>query len=159
MYQWIVFVHVASILAFMLAHGVHATAMWAMYREPDPERMLTFFNDVPNTGILRLSLGVVVLSGVLAGFMGSWWGAGWIWASILLLAFISITMWLWGGTYYGMLQEAAESAVAARTKDQDVGTPQSVYDTTRRNWRVTATSVVGLGGIAVILWLMMFKPF
>jgi hypothetical protein len=34
-----------------------------------------------------------------------------------------------------------------------------VYDTTRRNWRVTATSVVGLGGIAVILWLMMFKPF
>ena len=47
MYPWVVFVHVASILAFMLAHGVHMTAMWAMRREPDPERMLTFFNDVP----------------------------------------------------------------------------------------------------------------
>ena len=47
MYEWVVFVHVASVLAFMLAHGIHVTAMWAMRREPDPERMLTFLNDLP----------------------------------------------------------------------------------------------------------------
>src|SRR4026207_466018 len=97
MYEWVVFVHVASVLAFMLAHGVHVTAMWAMRREPDPERMLTFFNDLPVAMGLRVLLAMVVLSGATAGVMGSWWGSGWIWTSLVLLAFIAVAMWRLGG--------------------------------------------------------------
>ena len=69
MYPWVVFAHVASVLVFMMAHGVHVTAMWAMRREPDPEQMLTFFNDMPTTTGLRVILAVVVVSGAIAGFM------------------------------------------------------------------------------------------
>ncbi len=159
MYEWVVFVHVASILAFMLAHGVHMTAMWAMRGEPDPERMLTFFNDVPTATVLRILLGVVVLSGATAGFMGSWWGSGWMWASLLLLTVIAVAMWRFGGRFFGIVQEAAEAAIAARTDDPSNPAPQAAYDAARRSWHTIGMSVLGLGGVAVILWLMMFKPF
>jgi hypothetical protein len=158
-YDWVVFVHVASILAFMLAHGVHVTAMWAMRREPDPERMLTFFNDLPKTTGLRALLAVVVLSGAIAGFMGGWWGSGWIWLSLALLACIAIGMWWFGGTFYGLVGAAAEAALAARTADPSNPGPQAAYDAARRGWQTIGMSVLGLGGLAVILWLMMFKPF
>ena len=158
MYEWVLFVHIASILAFMLAHGVYVNAMWAMRGEADPEQMLTFFNIVPPVTMLRVILAVVVLSGGVAGFMGDWWGSAWIWISLGLLVVISVLMWLWGGPYFGDLQQAAEAAIAARG-EPDNTTAQAAYDTVRHGWRVPAVSVVGLGGTAVILWLMMFKPF
>ncbi len=158
-YPWVVFVHMASVLAFMLAHGIHMTAMWATRREPDPERMLTFFNDLPTAAGLRVLLAVVVLSGATAAFMGSWWGSGWIWASLALLALITVVMWRFGGGFFGLVQEAAEAAVAARIADPSNPGPQAAYDAARGAWPTPVLSVIGLGGLAVILWLMMFKPF
>jgi hypothetical protein len=159
MYEWVVFVHVASILAFMLAHGIHMTAMWAMRREPDPERMLTFFNDVPQATGLRVILLVVVLSGAIAGFMGSWWGSGWIWAALVLLTVIAVAMWRFGGEFFSLVEGAAAAAVAARNTDPGNPAPQAAFDAARRSWQTPALSIFGLGGVAVILWLMMFKPF
>lgn len=159
MYSWLVFLHVAAVLAFMLAHGVHMTAMWAMRGEADPERMLTFFNDVPTTTGLRVLLALVVISGGTAGIMGSWWGSGWIWTSLALLVFIAVVMWRFGGGFFGLMQEAAEAAVAARSTDPSNPGPQAAYDAARRSWHTVAVSAIGIGGLAVILWLMMFKPF
>ena len=159
MYELVVFVHVASVLAFMLAHGVHVVAMWAFRGEPDPERALTFFNDLPKVTGIRILLFVTVGSGVLAGFMGSWWTRGWIWTSLAVLVVIWVAMWRYGGSFFGLVEEAAEAAIAARlTGSADTGT-QAAYDVARHSWQPMAMSFVGLGGIAVILWLMMFKPF
>ena len=159
MYQWIVFAHVASVLAFMLAHGVHMTAMWAMRGETDPERMLTFFNFLPTARGLRVLLAIVVLSGATAGFMGSWLASGWLWTSLALLAVIAVAMWRLGGEYFSLVEEAAGAAVAARIADPSNRGPQDAYAAARRSWQTPALSVIGLGGLAVILWLMMFKPF
>jgi len=159
MYEWVVFAHVASVLVFMLAHGIHVTAMWAMRREPDPERMLTYFNDVPKATGLRVILLCVVLSGSIAGFMGSWWGSGWIWISLALLALIAVVMWRLGGEFFSLVEQAAEAAVTARTADPANPAPQAAYNVARRSWQTPGLSFIGLGGVAVILWLMMFKPF
>ena len=159
MYAWVVFLHVAAVLAFMLAHGIHVTAMWAMRREPDPERMLTFFNDLPRPTGLRVLLTVVVLSGAIAGFTGSWWGSGWIWTSLALLVAIAVVMWRLGGEFYSLMEEAAVAAIAARAADSSNPAPQAAYNAARRSWQTPALSVTGLGGVAIILWLMMFKPF
>jgi hypothetical protein len=159
MHEWLVFVHVASVLAFMLAHGVHMTAMFAMRAEPDPERMLTFLNNLPSAGGLRILLGLVVLSGALAGLTGSDWGSAWIWLSLALLALIWVGMWRFGGSYIGLVEEAASAAIAARSSAPSDPGPQAAYDAARRGWQVVGMSVLGLGGVAAILWLMMFKPF
>jgi hypothetical protein len=159
MYEWVVFVHVASVLAFMLAHGIHVTVMWAMRGEPDPERSMTFFNDLPKATGLRVLLALVVVTGATAGFMGSWWGSGWIWASLLLLTVIAVAMWRFGGEYFGLVEEAALAAIAAGNTDPANPAPQAAFDAARRSWHTIGMSVLGLGGVAVILWLMMFKPF
>lgn len=93
----------ASVPAFMLALGIHVTVMWAMRSEPDPERSMTFFNDLPNATGLRILLALVVVPGATAGLMGSWWGSGWIWASLLLLVVIAVAMWRFGSGYFGRL--------------------------------------------------------
>jgi hypothetical protein len=159
MYPWIVFVHVASVLAFMLAHGIHVTVMWAMRAEPDPERSMTFFNDLPKATGLRVLLALVVVTGATAGFMGSWWSSGWIWASLALLAVIAVGMWRFGGEYFSLVEEAALAAIAARNTNPANAAPQAAFDAARRSWHTIGMSILGLGGLAVILWLMMFKPF
>ena len=159
MYEWVVFVHVASVLGFMLAHGVHVVAMWAFRGEADPERALTFFNDLPKVTGLRILLAVIVGSGVLAGFMGSWWDRGWIWVSLATLIAISAAMWQDGGAYYGRVEEAAMEAIAARAGDPTDDMALHAFHMARQGWQPVGMSVIGLGGMAVILWLMMFKPF
>ena len=156
---WIVFLHVAAVLGLMLAHGVHTTVMWRFRREPDPERALAFFQVVPKTTLMRVLLAGIVLTGVAAGFARSSWGEGWIWASLVLLAAITEAMRRWGSGYFGQIEAAAETAIAARTADPAASAWQAEYDAARSSWHPWGMSAIGLVGLLLILWLMMFKPF
>ena len=159
MYEWLILLHVAAVLAFMLAHGVHISAMWRMRAEPDPVVSSTLLNVVPSAVVLRILLAVIVGTGVLAGFMGSWWTRGWIWTSLAVLVVIWVAMWRYAGAYYGLVEDAAARAIEARGSDATDATAQREFDAARRGWQTMAMTVVGFGGVAVILWLMMFKPF
>jgi hypothetical protein len=130
-----------------------------MRREPDPARAVTFFNDLPTATGLRVLLALVVITGAIAGFAASWWASGWIWASLVLLTVIAVAMWRFGGAYFEFVEQAATGAIAARDTDAANPAPQVAFDVARRSWHTIGMSVPGLGGIAVILWLMMFKPF
>ena len=157
--DWLVLTHVAAVLGLMLAHGVHATVMWRFRGEPDPERALAFFEVVPSTALIRTLLAVVVLTGGAAAYARSSWGQGWIWTSLVLLAAIAEAMRRWGGGYYGLVQAAAEKAIADRAVDPGSSVWQAEYDAARSSWHVIGVSVIGLGGLVIILWLMMLKPF
>jgi hypothetical protein len=157
--RWLVLAHVAAALGLMLAHGVHTTVMWRFRREPDPEIALAFFRVVPRTTLIRVLLVLIVLTGVAGGFVSQYWGQGWIWTSLVLLALISEAMRRWGGGYYGRISAAAETAIAARTADPDSSTWQVGYDAARLSWHPAGVSAIGLGGLLVILWLMVLKPF
>ncbi len=159
MYQWLIFLHVAAVLAFMLLHGAHVAAMWKMRAEANPEAALTYFNTMSNTLPLRVLLAVVVASGVLAGFMGDWWDRGWMWASLAILVAMWATMWRYGGGYFGLVNEAAANAVEARAAEPGESAAQQAFDAARRSWYAPAVMAIGIGGLALILWLMMFKPF
>lgn len=158
MYQWLLFLHIGSVLVFMLLHGVQVTVTWKKRWEQDPARNLALFEALPNgVRTLRLPILAVVGSGlILVAFLGIWtrW---WIWLSLALLVAIWLTMWQWGGRYYTLMQETAERAITA------AGTPEesaarAEFDKARIDWRAPAMTVVGLAGIAVILWLMIFRP-
>jgi hypothetical protein len=100
-----------------------------------------------------------VVTGATAGFMESWWGNGWMWASLALQAVNAVGMWRFGGAYFGLVEDAATAAIATRNTDPTNPGPQSAFDAARRSWHPIGMTVLGLGGIAVILWLMMFTPF
>ena len=158
MYQWLLFLHIATVLGFMLAHGVQVMVMLQQRREPDPERNLALFDNLPDVLPLRILLVSVVATGFLLVAVLSLWGRWWIWLSLLVLALIWLAMYRFGGAYYTLLEEAATRAIEAR------GTPleanaMAAFARGRKAWHPAVLAVSGLGGIAVILWLMVFQPF
>lgn len=159
MYQWIVFLHVFFALVFMLAHGVSAAAMLSFRKEPDPERSLTFFNIVPNQTRIRILTVLMGISGFIAAFLTIWWRQGWVWASFGVFLIISFVMNKYGGGYFGLIEGAAARLIEARKTNTNVEVALKEFDEARNARHPMVVSVVGIAGLAIILWLMRFKPF
>lgn len=158
MYPWLIFVHVGSVLVFMLLHGVQVAVTWKKRWEPDPARNLALFNALPSSTPQRISMAVVVVSGIALVALLGIWPKLWVWASLALLVAIWLAMWRWGADYYNLTEQTAEAAVAA-IGTSDESTARAAFDRARLSRLVPAMTVVGIGGTAVILWLMVFKPF
>jgi MFS family permease len=110
---------------------------------------------------MYLSLLLLLASGIIAGFMGQWWDSGWIWASLLLLIAIIVAMAILGGAIYSRVRKAAGLPYSERGKPFPAEPPRSPEEvqTQLAMANPILLAVVGYGGILVILWLMMFKPF
>jgi hypothetical protein len=86
MYQWLIFLHVLGVFAFLLAHGASAAVAFKPRRERrcgcKPERIRPLLElSQGTTAVMGGSLVVVLGTGVAAGILGNWWGQYWIWAS------------------------------------------------------------------------------
>jgi len=157
-YRWLVFLHVGAVLIFMLAHGVQVMVTWKKRWEADPAQNLALFGPLPDVRWLRYSGLAVVLTGLIATAFANLWLQAWIWISLGILVAIWVLMYVWGGAYYNLTEHTAEAALAA------AGTPSAAdaglaFDSARHSWLVPAMTIVGIGGVALILWLMIFKPF
>ncbi len=162
MYPWLVYLHVAAALGFMMAHGVSASVAFALRRERRLERVRALLELSANSySVMYLSLLALLVSGLLAGFAGQWWGRGWIWLSLGVLVVTGAAMSVFGARIYGAARQAAGLPYFERGKLNPAQEPASAEVIEARlaqgnPWRLTA---IGLGGLAVILWLMVFKPF
>jgi hypothetical protein len=159
MYNWLVFAHVLFAFLFMLAHGVHAAAMLKIRGEADPARALTYFNMIPQTTLMRWLTVLLGLPAFAAAYLAGWWTKGWIWASFILFVIISWFMVRYGSSYFGLVEKAAARVVEAKKAGTAVDTAVQSYDAARSAPHTLIVSVVGLLGLAMILWLMRFKPF
>jgi len=159
MYNWLVFLHILFSFLFILAHGVHAAAMLKFRGEPDPERSLTFFNIVPDRKQLRILTVLLGILGFAAVAVANWWSQGWVWASAGVFVLISFVMFQYGAGYFGMMQDAARRLIEARKTNIELSTAMQAFEKARKAPHVMLVSLVGIGGLAAILWLMRFKPF
>jgi hypothetical protein len=162
LYPWLVLVHVLAAFAFALAHGVSAFVSFAVRRERDPERIKALL-ELSSTAIggLYASLVTLLVAGIAAGIMGSWFGRGWIWASLGILVVVVIAMYAMATRYYGEVRSAVGMAAYGDKKGAPppapVGPEQlaALLDTRRPE----AIAAIGLGGFALVVWLMVIKPF
>jgi len=157
-YQWLLFLHIAAVLSFMLAHGVQAAIMWIQHWEPDPERNLALLESLPSLLLVRLPGTAIVVTGFLLVSVLSVWGQAWVWLSLFLLIGIWLAMWRFGAGYYDRIQAAATRALEARGTPEEAAAAD-VFTSARLGWHPIGMTVIGLGGLAAILWLMIFKPF
>ncbi|HET7677003.1 MAG TPA: hypothetical protein VFK38_04055 [Candidatus Limnocylindrales bacterium] len=155
MYQAIVFLHVLSVLGFVLLHGISVAAMWRMRAAPSAAHVAAIFDVLPSSRPLRVMLSVIVASGLLAGAMGGFLTTGWLWASLVLLVIIALVMWRLGGGYY----ELIEAAVTPLLEGHDDAALLARFEAAKASWHVPLVSAAGLVGLALILWLMVAKPF
>jgi hypothetical protein len=161
-YALIVFLHVLSAFLFVLSHGASAAVTFQLRAERKFERVAALLEVSSGTlGLMNMSLMLVLVLGIVLGFMGSWWGRGWIWTSLVVLIATSVGMMAVAKPFFNNVRRAAGlEYMEGRTKIQPPP-PASFDDLDALLARTPTTpiTIIGLGGLALILWLMMFKPF
>lgn len=162
MYGATVYLHVAGVFIFLLAHGASANAAFSLKGERSPERIRALL-DMSSWSYIGMYVGLLLLliTGIIAGFMGSHWGRGWIWAAIVLLVVLFVFMGMYGSRYYSEVRKAVGLQPYKRTNQVTLGPVKSEEEIAvlLNSNRPVILSLVGIGGLLVILWLMMFKPF
>ncbi len=162
MYQWLAFLHVLGVFGFLLAHGASASVGFALRPERNLERVRAFLTLSANSyPVMYLSLLVLLVTGIITGVMGDWWGRGWIWASLSVLILLIAWMFVRGGGYYSVLRKAVGLPYMMQGKLHPAETPvgEAEMITMLNSSRPLEVAVIGVIGLGVLLWLMMFKPF
>ena len=162
MYLWMKYLHVIGIFGFLLAHGASASVSFALRRKQNLERVRALLElSAHSYGLMYISLLILLISGIISAFMGSWWSSGWIWASLVLLIVIIGAMAGMGSRFYGGARKAAGLPYFERGKNQpplETSDPVTMEALLEKANPVLLT-LIGYGGFAIITWLMMFKPF
>jgi uncharacterized membrane protein len=154
-YNWWKFLHVASVIAFVMFHGVSMFAALRVRKERDRAKIAAILQ-LSGSSLLGMyvSLGALVVFGVIAGIQGAWWNDGWFWIAIGLLVVTVGEMSAVARPYYERVKEAIEvrpSGVPRRSDEEleeILRSPVGLWNT-----------AFGLAVLAVIAWLMIFKPF
>jgi hypothetical protein len=155
LYQWMVFLHIAGVFAFLTAHGVSVGVAFRVRGERDPRRILALLElSAWSTSLMYVGLLLLLAGGVTAGFIGDWWGSGWIWVSLGTLVLVMIGMYTVAAGYYKRLR----LIVGAMADGSQAVSDQRLSELLEgpRPW---VLAVIGFGGILFILYLMLFKPF
>ncbi|HEX6971248.1 MAG TPA: hypothetical protein VF234_03440 [Limnochordia bacterium] len=162
LYRWILFLHVLSALTFALAHGVAVVMAFRLRREHALEPIRTLLEASAATlPAMHASLYGIIGTGIILGWWGSWWRSAWVWVSLVLLLLITAWMGRHSGRFYQRLRRAAGLPHGGPHPAQQVTEapdPQELLRLARATAPVRLL-IGGYGGLVVILWLMMFKPF
>ena len=161
-YPWVVFIHVAAAFLFVMGHGASMWASDQIRRERDPVRIRTLLElSSRSLGLVYGALLTLLIAGIVAGIMGGHFSRGWIWAAIVVLVAIAVLMYVLASRYYGQVREAVGLRGYQTPKDAPDPTPVSaeelavLVDTRRADY----IGLIGIFGLLILLWLMMFKPF
>jgi len=161
LYPWWVYLHVFGAFVFAAAHGVSAVASFRIRATRDPVAIRALL-DVSGVaiGLMYLGLLLLLVGGVVAGIAGNHFGRGWIWASLGLLIATIVAMYVLANPFYRRLREA----VGAETQDGPATDPVPAVAPAELERLVSSSrpmvlAAVGLAGFAIILWLMVQKPF
>jgi hypothetical protein len=147
-YGFWLFVHLGGLLLFVAGHGISAATGLRLRREREPARMSALLDasasarSATYAGMLLLGVG-----GFADATIGHFWSAGWVWASIAVFVGMSAVLVVLAIPYYRRLR----AAVAAEDRgaiDRLSASPVPI-----------AILLIGVGGLAFLLWLMAIKPF
>ena len=162
-YQLVVFLHVVSVLGYLLAHGVSASVSYAIKKERDVNRIRALLDlSAASYPTMLWTLLAVIVFGLAAAFMQMvWWKFGWIWVSILVLIVIVVLMAIYGAGVFGEIRKAAGLPYMVKGKPFPAEPAKSDDEVYAAAAKVNPTLllVIGYGGFAVIAWLMTAKPF
>lgn len=158
---WLMLLHVSAGFAFAMAHGVSAFTALKLRGERDPAR-ITAILDLSKYSLPISDLAILVLlaSGIAAGFVGDYWGHLWIWLSIGVLVLLGVHMSVRGVQHHDAIRHALGFAGYYDKKDAPVPEADpAALATALDSPRAIELAAIGFIGLAVILWLMVVKPF
>jgi hypothetical protein len=104
---------------------------------------------------------MLLIGGIWAGILGGWFGRVWIWLALALVIGIAVAMYAVATPYFRDLRAAIGIRSQYGPKDAPDPVPQSDAEVAAMAARSprAVLSAVGVGGLLIILWLMVLKPF
>jgi hypothetical protein len=154
-YFWLKYLHLAAAIVFVGVHGASMVVFYVIRGEKDRGRIQALLAFSAKTVIpMYVSMGLVVVTGVLVGQKVGAFRRGWGWWSIVLLALISVLMWLIAKPIHRRILSACEVRPSGvpRVADEDLAM------VLRTPWTHLVTAI-GVAGVAALVYLMTFKPF
>lgn len=155
MYRYWVVLHILGVAAFLLAHGV---SMFALYRlrsvDLDRTRIVdTIAFSGATSRPMYVSLIVLTVAGFVAGYQGKWLDDWWIWIAVGVLAGTTVLMTTIAKPYFKRISAACAMRPSGVPRTSDEELSELV-----RSPKVTLITAIGVGGLAIIIWLMVTKP-
>ena len=160
--RWLIFLHVLGVLTFFLAHGASAAMAFKIRKETDFARIRAMLDLSWSTmTLMGISFLVMGLTGIILPFLIHIWNRGYIWASIVLMLFVAVYMALFNETTYKQLRRLVGLPYMKGSKQLPAEPPSSPEEVAKLLSKTSVTGLVMVGYIipAIVLWLMIFKPF
>ena len=160
--RWLIFIHILSALTFYMAHGTSVAMAFKVRKETDFARIRAMLDLSMSTMIIMfVSFLIMGLTGIILPFMIHIWNKVWIWASIVLMLFVFIYMAMFNESSYKPLRRLVGLPYMIRGTQLPAEPPASPEEVAAllNKTNVTSLAVVGYVIPAIVLWLMVFKPF
>ena len=162
LYPWVVIAHVFFVIVAFGAHGTSAFAMFQARRETDRTRLAAVL-DLSGLSLGAAGIGLVlaVLLGIAAAVVGGHFGRAWPWAAIVVVVVVFGAMTPIGANPMSRLRQALGMPSRADKKGElppGPGTDEAVR-AAQAELRPELLTMIGLVGLAVLVWLMEAKPF
>jgi hypothetical protein len=160
--RWLVFLHVLAALTFFLAHGTSAAMVFKVRKETDFSRIRAMLELSESTiELMFVSFLVMGLTGVILPFFIHIWNKGWVWVSIILMVFVFIWMVGMNEQAYKTLRRLVGLPYRQGSKEYPAKPPASAEEVAALLKKLDIRGMVIVGYVipAIVLWLMIFKPF
>ena len=142
MYQWVVLLHIASVLGLLVVHPV--TVAFHLKEERDDTRIRELLEVTEAATTLRWAFfGLTIATGLLLALMGGFLGVFWMWAALVIFVAIGVVMHLYGGRTIDRIADTRDDKEMERLLT---------------GFKPMILAVSGVGGLLVVLYLMLFKP-
>jgi hypothetical protein len=166
LHTWIVFLHVAGVVIFLIAHGVSVGVVLRLRAERDPAAVRTLV-DLSRGSMMVMAVGGLIwlVAGIVAGFTGNggagWWATGtyWIWASLVLAIVIIGLVTPMGRIYLNRIRAAVGVDPKTGAVAPGFQVDAAALEAAVSSGQPTVLAAIGVGGLLILLWLMIFKPF
>ena len=155
LYPWFVFIHLAGLVLFAVAHGASAFMAFRVRRERDPAVVASLLGvGQLSLGPLYLGLVLLAIGGLGAAAGANLWSAPWIIASIVTFIAVLVAMWAVASPYYMNLRKVLEERGPDGRPTVDPSALATMLDTRRPE----ILTIIGAVGLVVLVWLMVLKP-
>jgi hypothetical protein len=153
-FHWWVFLHIIGVFGFLMAHGVSISVALKLRKERDRARITELLQFSGGTVVwMYVSLGLLLLGGIAAGLALHSFSFWWIWIALGLLVAAIAEMTAVGAPYYRKVKEAVQLRASGVPRKSD-----EELDSLLRSSLPMVNAVFGFVVLAVILWLMIWKP-
>ena len=152
--QWALWVHIASVLVFLAAHGASMVVLYRIRRERDREKILSFITlSGEASRPMYIALVAIVLSGSYLGWRLSSFQHWWVWTAIAILVLTTTLMLVVAKPYFDRVKTACAvrpSGVPRKSDEELIGLLTSAH--------AHVITAIGVLGLVAILYLMVFQP-